>query len=165
MPSETEVAVALTAATGLLFLAVVGLSLRPESRLRPLYGVDPEDDAAVRTNAAVVGACGVGTLALAAAVALGVSERIIGTVTVLASSGLCVVLGWFVRYRDRRELLTTPHADRETARRLGASAIFCGLLVFPLAPAIWFGASDGLILGITLGGAFLSFFAFAFAYR
>ncbi|PSP56589.1 hypothetical protein BRC82_01545 [Halobacteriales archaeon QS_1_67_19] len=165
MRSETAVAAAITAVTGLVLLGVALYSLRPGSRFRRGYGIDPEDDGAARSNALVVGLCGVGTLALAAAIAIGVSERVIGTGAVLASAGLCVGLGWFVRYRDRRELLTTPRVDRETARRLGASAIVCGLLVLPLAPAIWFGVSDAVRVSLVAGGFLLTVVAIACAYR
>ena len=65
MEAGTAFALGLTAATTLGFVAVAALSLRPESGLRRWYGVDPDDDAAVRSNALVVGASGVGLAALA----------------------------------------------------------------------------------------------------
>jgi len=165
MEAGTAFALGLTAATTLGFVAVAALSLRPESGLRRWYGVDPDDDAAVRSNALVVGASGVGLAALAAAVVLGVPERAIGVAAVLGGGALCVVLGWLVRYRDRRDLLTTRDADRETAERLGASAIACGVVVLPLAPAIWFGASDVVVMGLVLVMVFGTLFAIAFAHR
>lgn len=157
-------AAAITLLIGCLLVAGAALSLRSESRIRRLYGVDATDENAVRANATVVGLCGIGMCAFAAAIYFGVSARLVGTVTVVVSAGLCIVLGWLIRYRDRRELLTTPNVDRATARRLGGAAILCGGLVLPLAPAIWLRAGPGLLLGIALGGSFVSLFAVAYAY-
>ncbi|USZ69135.1 hypothetical protein NGM10_05200 [Halorussus salilacus] len=165
MEAGTAFALALTGATGLGFVVVAALSLRPESRFRRWYGIDPGDDAGARTNALVVGASGVGLWALAAAVVLGVSERVVGAGSVLVGGALCVALGWLIRYRDRRELLTTPDVDRETAEQLGASVIVCGLLVFPLAPAVWFGVGEAVVAGLGLGGALLSVLVIAWGYR
>jgi len=165
MDSETAFAVALLGGLGLALVAVAALSLRPESGLRRWYGVDPDDHAAVRSNAGVVGASGVGLLALAGAIGLDVSGRVVGTVAVALAAGACVALGWLVRYRDRRDLLTTPDVDRETGARLGGAAMLCGVLVAPLAPAIWFGASEAVVAGIGLGGCVLGLFAVAWSYR
>jgi len=165
METGTAFAVGLTAATALGSVAVAVLSLRPESGLRQWYGVDPDDDAAVRSNALVVGASGLGLAAIAASVVLDVPERVVGTASVLGGGVLCVVLGWLIRYRDRRDLLATRNADRETAERLGGAAIACGLLVFPLVPAIWFGVSEAVMMGLLLVTVFGSFLAVAFAHR
>lgn len=165
MDAGTGFAVALTAAIGIAFVGVAALSLRPGSRFRGSYGVDSDDDAAVRSNAVVLGACGVGLLALASAIALDVSGRVVGTATVLLAAGACVALGGLVRYRDRRDLLTTPGVDRETAARVGGAAMLCGLLVAPLAPAIWVGASEVLVGALALGGTVVGFLAVAYAYR
>ncbi|UPV73014.1 hypothetical protein M0R89_10680 [Halorussus limi] len=165
MDNGTVFAAGLTATTGLAFVAAALHALRPGSPVRGWFGVDPADDAAVRSNAAVVGASGVGLVALATAVGVGVSERAIGTASVLAGGGACATLGWLIRYRDRRDLLTTPGASRKTARRLGAAAMLCGFLVLPLAPAIWFGASAALVVGLAVGGALGSLVAVGVAYR
>ena len=59
-------------------------------------------------------------------------------------------LGWLVRYRDRRELLTTPDVSRERARRLGGAAMATGvLLCFPLV-GVLLGASETVIAAVTL---------------
>ncbi len=165
MDTGTVFAAGLTAALGVAFAGAALHSRRPASPVRGWFGVDPDDDAAVRANAAVVGASGVGLVALAVAVAVGVSGRVVGTASVLAGGGACAALGWLIRYRDRRDLLTTPGVDRETAARLGAAAMWCGLVVSPLAPAIWFGASDALVVGLTVGGALGSLVAVGLAYR
>ncbi|WP_433629678.1 hypothetical protein [Halomicrococcus sp. NG-SE-24] len=159
------VAAALTTLTGVLFVVAAILSLQSQSQLRRLYGIDVTDDEAAKINAVVVGLGGVGMWALAAAVIANVSERVIGTATVIVCAGLCIILGWLIRYHDRRELLTTPDADRDLARRLGAAAIICGVLILPLAPAIWLRASDALVLGLVLGGACIGFFTIAYAHR
>lgn len=165
METATAFAAGLTVLTGLAFVAAAALSLRPGSGLRRWYGIDPADDAAVRSNALVVAGSGVGLWVLAGAVVLRVPERVVGAGTVVVGAGLCVAIGWLIRYRDRRELLTTPDADRETAEQVGASAIVCGLLVLPLAPAIWFEAGDALVGGLAAGGALLTFVVIAWAYR
>jgi hypothetical protein len=156
----------------ILLLAVGGLlvvwavaSLFPGSPLRRLYGLDPSDDRGARVNAAVLGGCGLGVVALAGAIAAGVPGRVLGTVTVLAAALLCVGLGWLVRYRDRRELLTTPTVDRETARRLGGAVIVCGVLLAPLAPAIWFDVGDEVLALLALGGSLVATLAVALAVR
>ncbi|WP_135851915.1 hypothetical protein [Halorussus salinus] len=103
--------------------------------------------------------------ALGVALVADVSDRVLGTATVVVAAGACVALGWLIRYRDRRDLLTTPDVDRETGGRLGAAAMLSGLLVLPLAPALWVGASDALVVGIALGGGVGSLLAVAVAYR
>ena len=158
------VVLAIALLTAVLFVGVALHSLRPDSSPRGLYGVDPDDDAAVRSNALVVGLCGVLVGVLGVAVVLGVPDRVIGAGSVIVAAALCIVLGWFVRYRDRRELLTSSEVDRDTARRLGASAILCGVLVLPLAPAIWVDASPAVVLGIAAGGFFLTTLAIGLAY-
>ncbi|UPV99070.1 hypothetical protein M0R88_11085 [Halorussus gelatinilyticus] len=165
MDNGTAFAAGLTATTGLAFVAAAVHSLRPNSPVRGWFGVEPANDAAVRSNAAVAVASGVGLVALAVAVGAGVSERVIGTASVLVGASACVTLGWSIRYRDRRELLTTPDASRKTARRPGASAMLCGFLVLPLAPAIWFGASAALVVGLAVGGALGGLVAVGLAYR
>lgn len=160
--NATLLASVCTLLTGTLFLCWTVLSMRPDSRLRRLYGVGTTD---ARSGPRVVGLCGLGICALAGAIYFSVSERIVGTVTVVVSAWLCIVFGWLVRYRDRRELLTTPDVDRTTAHRLGGVAILCGVVVLPLGPAIWLQASPGLLFGIALGGSFVSLFAIAYAYR
>lgn len=152
------------ALTGAVFVGVAVLSLRSGSQLRRLYGVDVTDDAAVRSNAAVFALCGLGLCGLAIALAVGVSGRVIGVATVLGSAALCVGLGWLIRYRDRRDLLTNSTVDRPTARRLGAAAIFAGLTVLPLAPALWLGASDLVIVGLAIAGSQATLIAIAVAY-
>lgn len=151
--------------TGVLFLAGATHSLRPESSLRRMYGVEPADESAVRTNAAVVGLCGLGMVALASVMYIGVSERAIGVGAVVVSAGACFALGWLIRYRDRRELLTTPNVDRPTARRLGGVAMVCGASILALAPALWFEVGPGLLLGIAVGGSIICLLGFAYAYR
>jgi len=99
------------------------------------------------------------------AVVVGVPERVIGAGSVVVAAALCIVLGWFVRYRDRRELLTTPDVDRDTARRLGAAAILCGVLVLPLAPAIWVDAGPAVVLGVAVGGFVVTTLAVGLASR
>lgn len=165
MDAGTAFAAGLTAVIGLGSVAVALLSLRPENRLRGASRTDPEDAAAVGSNAAALGATGVGLLALALAIAVDVPERVVGASSVLAAAGLCVVLGWLIRYRDRRELLTNPAVDRETAERTGAAVVLCGLLLVPLAPAIWVGASAVLVGSLGICGAVVSFSAVAYAYR
>lgn len=86
-------AAAITLLIGCLLVAGAALSLRSESRIRRLYGVDATDENAVRANATVVGLCGIGMCAFAAAIYFGVSARLVGTVTVVVSAGLCIVLG------------------------------------------------------------------------
>jgi hypothetical protein len=160
-----DVAAAVTVATGLLFVVAARHSVKPESSLRPLYGIDEDDDEAATANAAVVVVCGVGLWLLGAAVFVDVPDRIVGTATVLGSAALCVTLGVAIRYGDRRELLTTRQANRETARRVGGAVVLCGLLVVPLAPAIWFEWGPVVVLGAVFGGTFLSLVALAYAAR
>jgi len=162
MESEV-VALAIALLTALLFVGVALRSLHPDSRLRRLY--DPDGDAAVRSNAFVVAISGVLLGVLGVAVVVGVPERVIGAGSVVVAAALCIVLGWFVRYRDRRELLTTPDVDRDTARRLGAAAILCGVLVLPLAPAIWVDAGPAVVLGVAVGGFVVTTLAVGLASR
>lgn len=150
---------------GALFIWWAGASLNPESRLRHLYGVDASDENAVRANAAVVALCGIGMWLLAGAIYGGVSERFIGTGTVMGTGLLCIGLGWLIRYRDRRDLLTTPEVPRTTARRLGGAAILCGFLVLPLGVAIWLRVSSEILVSIALGESVVSLLVVAYAYR
>ncbi|MFC6786649.1 hypothetical protein ACFQFH_12375 [Halobaculum halobium] len=163
-PDET-VAVALLALTGGALVAFALASRKSDSGLRRAYRIDPADDAAARSNAAVVTAVGVGTLLLAGAVAADLPERLVGLAALLAAAGCCFVLGWLVRYRGRSELLTVPNASPETARRLGGAVLICGALLLPLAPALWFGASDAVVVLLALGGSFLGLVAVAVAAR
>ncbi|UIO99736.1 hypothetical protein Hbl1158_14625 [Halobaculum sp. CBA1158] len=153
------------AVTGGAFVAFALATLKPDSGLRRAYAVDPADDAAARGNAAVVAAVGAGLLALAGAVAAGVPGRVVGVATLSASAAACLALGWLVRYRDRRELLTIPNADRETARRLGAAVMGCGLLLLPLIPAVWLDAGDAVVAALALGTSLLALVAVAVAVR
>jgi tellurite resistance protein TehA-like permease len=161
--STGGVVVLLAFGVGCLALAVS--SLRAGSWTRRLYGIEPEDDASARTNAAVLGLVGIGLFGLAGAIALDLPPKPVATATVLASALLCVVLGWLVAVRDRREMLTTPNVDRETARRLGYVSILCGVLVLPFAPLIWFGADEVVFVVVALGSSFVALLAVAFAYR
>ncbi len=149
---------------GSVFLCWVVFSLRSESYFRHWYGVDPTDESAVRSNAIVVGVCGLGMCILAGVLYFDVPERLIGTGAVIVSSVLCIILGWLIRYRDRRDLLTTPNVDRPTAHRLGGVAILCGILVLPLAPAIWVGVEPVVLLGVTFGATLISLTAVVYAY-
>ncbi|WP_327053863.1 hypothetical protein [Halomicrococcus gelatinilyticus] len=159
------VALSITLLTAVLFVGVALHSLRPDSPLRRLYDVDPDDDAAVRSNALVVGLSGVLLGLLGAAVVADVPERVVGAGTVLVAAALCIVLGWFIRCRDRRELLTSPDVDRDTARRVGGAAILCGVLALPLAPAIWVDAGPAVVLAIAAGGFVATTLAIGLAYR
>ncbi|GAA0513294.1 hypothetical protein SAMN04488066_11259 [Halorubrum aquaticum] len=150
-------------AGALLFVALA--SLPAGSRVRRAYGTHPDDDDAARANAAVLAATGAFLLALAAATRFGVSDRLVAAGTLAVAAAGVVLLGWLVRYRDRRELLTTPNVDRERARRLGGAAMLVGgLLVVPLA-AVLLGAGDRTMAVSTVAVAVLSTLLVAFAYR
>ena len=164
MDGETRLAVGILGLTGALLLAVAIASLRTGGAVRRLYGLDDADDAGTRSNALVLGLVGVGLIALAGRIAADVSERVIGTGSVLAAGLLCVGLGWLVRYRDRRELLTTPNVSRERGRKLGAAAIVCGLLVLPLAPLIWIEASEEAVVTVAVGVSIVALVLVATAY-
>jgi len=154
----------LVALGGTLLIAALA-SLSSGSRLRGLYGVDDGDDAGVRANAALLGGTGAFLLALAAAIAFGVPERLIAAGAVGAAALGTTALGWLVRYRDRRELLTTPNVTRERARRLGGAAMWAGaLLCLPLA-GILLGASESEIAVAALGVAAVTGVLIALAYR
>jgi len=163
--SDETVAVAILALTGGALVAFALASRKSDSALRRTYRIDPADDAAARSNAAVVAAVGAGILLLAGAVAADVPERLVGPGMLLASAVCCLVLGWLVRYRGRFELLTVPNATPETGRRLGAAVMVCGVLLLPLAPALWLGASDAVVVLLALGGSFLGLVAVAVAAR
>lgn len=96
---------------------------------------------------------------------LEVPDRHIATGTLVATVVLCIVLGWLVRYRDRRDLLTTPNVDRKTARRLGGVAMACGGLVLALVPLVWLEVAAETIALFALGSSVVVLFAVAFAYR
>ena len=151
MDAGTQLAVGILGVTGALLLAVAIASLRTGGAVRRLYGIDDADDAGARSNALVLGLVGVGLIALAGGIAADVSERAIGAASVLAAGLLCVGLGWLVRYRDRRELLTTPNVSQERGRKLGAAAIACGVVILPLAPLIWIEASEAVLVTMALG--------------
>lgn len=163
--ADTAPAVVLLVLTGATLVGVALAALKPESRLRRAAGVPVDDDAATRSNAAVLAAVGAGVLLLAWAIAAGVSDRIVGVGTVLAGAGACFVLGWLVRYRGRHELLTVRDPDPTTARRLGGAVLICGAFVLPLAPALWIGAGDALVVLIASAGSLSSLAAMAVAAR
>ncbi|EMA62427.1 hypothetical protein [Halorubrum lipolyticum] len=155
----------LLVALGAALVIVALASLSSGSRLRRLYGTDDGDDAGARANAAVLGGTGAFLLALAAAIAFEVPERLVAAgalgVTALGTIGL----GWLVRYRDRRELLTTPDVSRERARRLGGAAMWAGtLLCLPLA-GVLLGASESAVAIAALGGTAVAGLLIALAYR
>jgi len=126
-------------------------SLQSGSRLRGLYGIDDGDDAGARANAAVLGGTGAFLLALAGAIAFEVPERLVAAGALGATALGTITLGWLVRYRDRRELLTTPDVSRGRARRLGGAAMWTGaLLCLPLA-GVLLGASESDIAVAALG--------------
>jgi hypothetical protein len=163
--TDTDVGVALLVALGAAFVIVALASLPAGSRLRRLYGTDDRDDAGARANAAVLAGTGGFLLALGAAIAAGLPDRLIGA----GALGICAVgtvtLGWLVRYRDRRELLTTPNVSRERARRLGGAAMWAGgLLCLPLA-GILLGAGEAVVAVAALSVAAVTTLLVAFAYR
>ncbi|NKE34705.1 hypothetical protein GWG54_02510 [Natronococcus sp. JC468] len=162
-PSTGGIALVLAVGAGCLGLALA--SLRAGSWTRRLYGLEPDDDAGARANAAVLGIVGIGLFALAAAIVLEIPPRVVGTATLLASALLCFVLGWLVAVRDRRELLTTPDVDRETGRRLGFVAIGCGVLSLGFAPLVWLEVDDAVVAGVALASTVVVLLAVAFAYR
>ena len=156
---------ALLVALGAALVIVALASLPSGSRLRRFYGVADGDDAGARANAAVLVGTGAFLLALAAAIRLGVSDRRIAAGALGVTALGTVALGWLVRYRDRRELLTTPDVSRERARRLGGAAMWTGaLLCLPLA-GVLLGASESAIAAATLGVAAAAGLLIALAYR
>jgi len=164
-PGEAISADALLLLAGATLLGFALATLKPGSRLRRAYGVAVDDDAAARSNAAVLGLVGTGVLLLAWVIAADVPDRVVGVTVLLASGVLCLVLGWLVRYRDRHELLTVPDPDPRTARRLGGAVMICGVLLLPLAPALWFGVGDALVVVLALGGSLAGLVAVAVAVR
>ncbi|MFC7324005.1 hypothetical protein ACFQMF_05335 [Halorubrum rutilum] len=147
-------------------LAIVALASLPSgSRLRRLYGVDDGDDTGARANAAVLAGTGAFLLGLAAAIRLELPDRLVAAGALGVAALGTVVLGWLVRYRDRRELLTTPDVSRERARRLGGAAMLTGaLLCLPLA-GVLLGASESAIAAAALGVAAVAGLLIALAYR
>jgi len=147
-------------------LAIIALASLPSgSRLRRLYGVDDGDAAGARANAAVLASTGAFLLGLAAAIRLRLPDRLVAVGALGVTALGTVALGWLVRYRDRRELLTTPDVSRERARRLGGAAMWAGaLLCLPLA-GILLGASESAIAAATLGVAAVAGLLIALAYR
>lgn len=113
VPADATLAGALLVVTGATLVGFALATLMPESRLRRAYGVAVDDDAVARSNPAVLALVGIGVLLLAGVIAADVPGRIVGVAIVLASAGLCLVLGWLVRYPDRHELLTVPESRPE----------------------------------------------------
>ncbi|USZ71192.1 hypothetical protein [Natronosalvus halobius] len=146
-------------------LALALASLRHGSWIRRAYGTDPANDGDARANALVMGVVGASMLALAVAIDLELPERTVGTAAILGTSALCIGLGWAVRRYDRRDLLTTPNVDRETGKRLGTAAMICGVLVLPLAGAIWLEVGAGLVVLLAAGSGLVSLLAIGIAYR
>ncbi|PAU84169.1 hypothetical protein CK500_06970 [Halorubrum salipaludis] len=160
-----DIGTALLVALGGTLVIVALASLPAGSRLRRLYGVDDRDDAGARANAVVLGGTGAFLLALAAAIAFEVPERLVAAGAFGVAAVGTTALGWLVRYRDRRELLTTPDVSRERARRLGGAAMWTGtLLCLPLA-GILLGATESEIAGAALGAAAVAGVLIALAYR
>jgi len=156
---------ALLVALGAALVIVALASLPSGSRLRRLSGIDDGDDAGARSNAVVLAGTGAFLLALAAAIILRVPDRLVAAGALGATAFGTVVLGWLVRYRDRREILTTPNVSRERARRLGGAAMWTGaLLCLPLA-GVLLGASESEIALAALGVAAVSGLLIALAYR
>jgi hypothetical protein len=162
---EQLVGIVVLLAFGVGCLALALSSLRAGSWTRRLYGVESDDDSGARANALVLVIVGVGLFVLAAAIALDLPPVPVATATILATALLCVVLGWLVAVRDRRELLTTPNVDRETARRLGYVSMLCGVLLLSIAPLIWFEADEVFFVVVALGSSFIVLLAVALAYR
>ncbi|WP_049982301.1 hypothetical protein [Halorubrum sp. BV1] len=163
--SFADIAPALLVALGVTLGIVALASLPSGSRLRRLYGVDTTDDRGARANATVLAGTGAFLLALAAAIVTGVSDRLVAGGALGVSAVGTVALGWLVRYRDRRELLTTPNVSRERARRLGGAGMWVGaLLCLPLAGVV-LGASETAITAATIGAAATSGLLVALAYR
>ncbi|MCU4754118.1 hypothetical protein OB919_19395 [Halobacteria archaeon AArc-curdl1] len=157
------------AGTGIVagLLAVVGLGCFWLARdaLRSESSVVTSDDTGGQANAMVLAFVAFGLLALASAIALEGPDRHIATGTLVATAFLCAGLGWLVRYRDRRDLLTTPTVDRKTARRLGGVAMACGGLVLALVPLVWLEVTARTIAVFALGSSVVVLVAIAFAYR
>ncbi|WP_206731743.1 hypothetical protein [Halorubrum amylolyticum] len=104
-------------------------------------------------------------VALGAAVVFDVPDRLVAGVAFGISALGTIVLRWLVRYRDRRELLTTPDVSRERARRLGGAAMWTGaLLCLPLA-GVLLGASESEIAVAALGVTAVAGLLIALAYR
>ncbi|WP_394740772.1 hypothetical protein [Natronococcus roseus] len=162
-PSTGGIAALLAVGAGCLALALA--SLRAGSWTRRLYGLEPDDDASARANAAVLALVGIGLFALAGAIVFELPSAIVGTATILASALLCFVLGWLVAVRDRRELLTTPDVDRKTGRRLGFVAMGCGILLLGFVPLVWLEVDDAVVAVGALASTFVVLLAVAFAYR
>jgi hypothetical protein len=162
---SADTGLALLVALGAALVIVALASLPSGSRLRRLYGVADGDDAGARANAAVLVGTGAFLLALAAAIRLALPERLVAAGALGVTALGTVALGWLVRYRDRRELLTTPDVSRERARRLGGAAMWAGaLLCLPLA-GVLLGASESAIAAATLGVAAVTGGVVALAYR
>lgn len=155
----------LLVALGAALVIVALASLPSGSRLRRLYGLDDGDDAGARANAAVLASTGAFLLGLAAAIRLELPDRAVAAGALGVAALGTVVLGWLVRYRDRRELLTTPDVSRERARRLGGAAMWAGLLLcLPLA-GVLLGAGEASIAVAALGGSVVTLLIVALAYR
>lgn len=156
---------ALLVAFGGVLVVVALASLPSESPIRLAYRIDPSDDAGARSNAAVLGATGAFVLALAAADAGGVAPRLIAGSALGTAAAGTAALGWLVRYRDRRELLTTPDVSRERGRRLGGALVVTGaLFCLPLAAVLIEPGTDALVLSV-VGTSTVSVLLIAAAYR
>ena len=150
---------------GLLTAAAFGCFWLARDAFRSESFVHTSDDADGRANGIVLAIVAFGLLALATAIALEAPDRHIAMGTLVATAVLCVGLGWLVRYRDRRDLLTTPDVDRKTARRLGGVAMACGGLVFALFPLVWLEVATETIALFAIGSSVVVLVAVAFAYR
>lgn len=160
-----DIGAALLVALGAALVIVALASLPTGSRLRRLYGIDDGDRAGARANAAVLTGTGAVLLALAAAILLRLPDKMVAAGALGVTALGTVALGWLVRYRDRREILTTPNVSREQARRLGGAAMWTGaLLCLPLT-GILLGASESALAVSTLGVTAVSGLLIALAYR
>ncbi|WP_312911238.1 hypothetical protein [Natronosalvus caseinilyticus] len=165
MVVDVNPGVAIVGLVGVGCLALALASLRHGSWIRRAYGTDPADEAGARANALVMGVVGASMLALAVAIDLELPERAVGTAAIIGTSALCIGLGWAVRRYDRRDLLTTPNVDRETGKRLGTAAMLCGVLVLPLAGALWLEVDAGLVVLLATGAGLASLLSIGIAYR
>jgi len=163
--TRVDIGAALLVALGGALLLIAIASLPTGSRLRRLCGVDDRDDAGARSNAVVLGGTGAFLLAVAAAIAFEVPDRTIAVAVLGATAAGAVALGGLVRYRDRREILTTPNADRERASRLGGAVMWVGALLSVPLTAVLLEAGELAIAAAALSVAAVSTVLVAAAYR